>query len=83
MTFKKTQLRFAAQVTDDLGIRPPRGCDNFYRSTTRGQSVTAGNLESAAVKPTDQRAGENPPERWVAALPNSVSLVLGPGSWRS
>lgn len=27
--------------------------------------------------------GENPPERLFALLPNSVSLGLGPGSWRS
>lgn len=38
------------QVTDGLEIRQPREHDNFYRSATRGQSITTGNLESAAVE---------------------------------
>lgn len=76
------QVRGKSQMILE-SIRQPRERDNFYRSATRGQSITTGNLESAALEPTAQHSGANSPERWVASLPNSVSLELGPGSWRS
>lgn len=57
-------------------IRQPRERDNFYRSATRGQSITTGNLESAVVEPTAQHSGVNSPECWVAALPNCF-----PAAW--
>lgn len=56
--FKRTQLRFEAGVTHALRIRQPKRRDNFYRSTTRGQNVTTGNLELATEESTAKAWGE-------------------------
>lgn len=61
-----------------------QGDVNFYRSTTRGQSVTAGDLESATDEPTSKSTGRGKSSRTSVCSSSQFSFPgASPGSWRS
>lgn len=78
--FKRTQVRFGAQVTDTPGIRKSRRRD---LQTHHQRAEYHRRNSSTQLMSPPPAAGEKAPEGLVAVLPDFVSLWLGPGSWRS
>lgn len=67
--FKRSQLRFGAQVIHALGMRLPTRHDHFHRFTTRGQSATTGYLKSATNKPPPSGRGRILQNAWLQLFP--------------